>query len=48
MILEKAVDYILYLQNNEKLFEMEVHRLKSELGAVKKENQELKQLATGN
>ncbi|SCU91072.1 LADA_0F07954g1_1 [Lachancea dasiensis] len=31
MILEKAVDYILYLQNNERLFEMEVQRLKKEL-----------------
>lgn len=31
MILEKAVDYILYLQNNERLYEMEVQRLKKEL-----------------
>ncbi|SCU80038.1 LAME_0B01376g1_1 [Lachancea meyersii CBS 8951] len=31
MILEKAVDYILYLQNNERLYEMEVQRLKREL-----------------
>lgn len=36
MILEKAVDYILYLQNNERLFEMEVMRLKNELEVVKK------------
>lgn len=35
MILEKAVDYILYLQNNERLFEMEVMRLKNELEVVK-------------
>ncbi|KAL3229699.1 Transcription factor TYE7 [Nakaseomyces bracarensis] len=43
MILEKAVDYILYMQNNERLFELEVHRLKAELGTVKKENEKLKQ-----
>ncbi|EDO15055.1 hypothetical protein Kpol_367p10 [Vanderwaltozyma polyspora DSM 70294] len=35
MILEKAVDYILYLQNNERLYEMEVQRLKSELQSLK-------------
>lgn len=35
MILEKAVDYILYLQNNERLYEMEVMRLKSELNQYK-------------
>lgn len=46
MILEKAVDYILYMQNNERLFELEVHRLKAELGAVKKENEKLKQTNT--
>ncbi|AET39842.1 Tye7p Ecym_5051 [Eremothecium cymbalariae DBVPG len=31
MILEKAVDYILYLQNNQTLYELEVQRLKKEL-----------------
>lgn len=31
MILEKAVDYILYLQNSERLYEMEVKRLRAEL-----------------
>lgn len=31
MILEKAVDYILYLQNSERLYEMEVRRLRTEL-----------------
>ncbi|GAV53694.1 hypothetical protein ZYGR_0AK01960 [Zygosaccharomyces rouxii] len=31
MILEKAVDYILYLQNSERLYEMEVRRLRAEL-----------------
>lgn len=36
MILEKAVDYILYLQNSERLYEMEVQRLKNELEALKK------------
>ncbi|QLL34097.1 hypothetical protein HG536_0F04230 [Torulaspora globosa] len=36
MILEKAVDYILYLQNSERLYEMEVQRLKDELDALKK------------
>lgn len=36
MILEKAVDYILYLQNNERLYEMEVQRLKAEIEALKK------------
>ncbi|QID85685.1 Ty-mediated expression protein [Saccharomyces pastorianus] len=35
MILEKAVDYILYLQNNERLYEMEVQRLKSEIDTLK-------------
>ncbi|CCH61696.1 hypothetical protein TBLA_0F01540 [Henningerozyma blattae CBS 6284] len=35
MILEKAVDYILYLQNNERLYEMEVTRLKNEVEALK-------------
>lgn len=35
MILEKAVDYILYLQNNERLFEMEVQRLKKEVEHLK-------------
>ncbi|EDO16994.1 hypothetical protein Kpol_1065p8 [Vanderwaltozyma polyspora DSM 70294] len=35
MILEKAVDYILYLQNNEKLYEMEVQRLRNELYTAK-------------
>lgn len=35
MILEKAIDYILYLQNNERLYEMEVMRLKSELSQYK-------------
>lgn len=35
MILEKAVDYILYLQNNERLYEMEVQRLKSEIDGLK-------------
>lgn len=35
MILEKAVDYILYLQNNERLFELEVQRLKRELEEAK-------------
>ena len=35
MILEKAIDYILYLQNNERLYEMEVRRLKSELSQYK-------------
>lgn len=36
MILEKAVDYILYLQNNERLYEMEVMRLKNELETYKR------------
>ncbi|QLQ81707.1 hypothetical protein HG537_0F04680 [Torulaspora globosa] len=36
MILEKAVDYILYLQNSERLYEMEVQRLKDEVDALKK------------
>ena len=35
MILEKAIDYILYLQNNERLYELEVRRLKSELSQYK-------------
>ncbi|SCU96254.1 LAMI_0F05842g1_1 [Lachancea mirantina] len=35
MILEKAVDYILYLQNNERLYEMEVQRLKKELETLR-------------
>lgn len=35
MILEKAVDYILYLQNNERLHQMEVIRLKKELDSYK-------------
>ncbi|SCU82170.1 LAFA_0C09538g1_1 [Lachancea sp. 'fantastica'] len=37
MILEKAVDYILYLQNNERLYEMEVLRLKRELERARRE-----------
>ncbi|CAI4036622.1 hypothetical protein SMKI_15G4730 [Saccharomyces mikatae IFO 1815] len=37
MILEKAVDYILYLQNNERLYEMEVQRLKSEISTLKQD-----------
>ncbi|CCF60407.1 hypothetical protein KAFR_0K00520 [Kazachstania africana CBS 2517] len=36
MILEKAVDYILYLQNNKNLYEMEVERLRNELDLLKK------------
>ncbi|AMD21061.1 HEL220Wp [Eremothecium sinecaudum] len=36
IILEKAVDYILYLQNNERLYQLEVQRLKSELATLKK------------
>lgn len=36
MILEKAVDYILYLQNSERLYEMEVQRLKNEVETLKK------------
>lgn len=35
MILEKAVDYILYLQNSERLYEMEVQRLKNEVETLK-------------
>jgi len=35
MILEKAVDYILYLQNNERLHDMEVMRLRNELETLK-------------
>ena len=35
IILEKAVDYILYLQNNERLYEMEVQRLKKEVESLK-------------
>ncbi|AAS52290.1 ADR370Wp [Eremothecium gossypii ATCC 10895] len=35
MILEKAVDYILFLQNNERLYAMEVQRLKAELDALR-------------
>ncbi|CCK70238.1 basic helix-loop-helix domain-containing protein KNAG_0D04990 [Huiozyma naganishii CBS 8797] len=35
IILEKAVDYILYLQNNENLYELEVQRLRSELDLMK-------------
>ncbi|SCW01401.1 LAFE_0D11760g1_1 [Lachancea fermentati] len=35
MILEKAVDYILYLQNNERLYELEVQRLKKELESLR-------------
>ncbi|KAG0672103.1 hypothetical protein C6P45_004118 [Maudiozyma exigua] len=35
MILEKAVDYILYLQNNERLHDMEVMRLRNELDTLK-------------
>ncbi|CCD25209.1 Tye7p NDAI_0E03920 [Naumovozyma dairenensis CBS 421] len=35
MILEKAVDYILYLQNNERLYELEVQRLKKEIESLK-------------
>lgn len=35
MILEKAVDYILYLQNSERLYQMEVQRLKNELDSLK-------------
>lgn len=37
MILEKAVDYILYLQNNERLYEMEVTRLKNEVESLKQQ-----------
>ncbi|KAM3163259.1 BHLH domain-containing protein [Lachancea thermotolerans] len=37
MILEKAVDYILYLQNNERLYEMEVQRLKKEVERARTE-----------
>lgn len=36
MVLEKAVDYILYLQNNERLHEMEVNRLRAELDAARR------------
>ncbi|CCE64485.1 hypothetical protein TPHA_0H02820 [Tetrapisispora phaffii CBS 4417] len=36
MILEKAVDYILYLQNNERLYELEVQRLKMEVDSLKR------------
>lgn len=36
MILEKAVDYILYLQNSERLYEMEVQRLKKEVDTLRK------------
>ncbi|CEP64852.1 Tye7p LALA0_S14e00738g [Lachancea lanzarotensis] len=39
MILEKAVDYILYLQNNERLYEMEVQRLKRELERSRREKE---------
>ncbi|SMN20727.1 similar to Saccharomyces cerevisiae YOR344C TYE7 Serine-rich protein that contains a basic-helix-loop-helix (bHLH) DNA binding motif [Maudiozyma saulgeensis] len=35
MILEKAVDYILYLQNNERLHDMEVMSLRNELETLK-------------
>lgn len=35
MILQKAVDYILYLQNNERLFELEVQRLRKEINELK-------------
>lgn len=36
MILEKAVDYILYLQNNEEIYEMEVQRLRNEADKLRK------------
>ncbi|CUS20814.1 LAQU0S01e15236g1_1 [Lachancea quebecensis] len=39
MILEKAVDYILYLQNNERLYEMEVQRLKKEVERARTERE---------
>lgn len=39
MILEKAVDYILYLQNSERLYEMEVKRLKDEVDSLKRSSQ---------
>lgn len=35
MILEKAVDYILYLQNNESLHQLEVQRLRNEVDSLK-------------
>lgn len=35
MILEKAVDYILFLQNNENLYELEVQRLRNEVDSLK-------------
>ena len=35
MILEKAVDYILYLKNNERLHDLEVMRLRNELETLK-------------
>lgn len=38
MILEKAVDYILYLQNNERLYEMEVARLRQEVEELRRIN----------
>lgn len=38
MILEKAVDYILYLQNNERLYEMEVARLRQEVQELRRIN----------
>ncbi|CCE65819.1 hypothetical protein TPHA_0N00390 [Tetrapisispora phaffii CBS 4417] len=42
IILEKAVEYIEYLQNNEVLYEQEVQRLRSELDSEKKKNQTYK------
>lgn len=36
IILEKAVDYIMYLQNNEKLYGLEVQKLKAEIKRLKK------------
>ncbi|CCF57509.1 hypothetical protein KAFR_0C05180 [Kazachstania africana CBS 2517] len=38
MILEKAVDYILYLQNNERLYELEVTRLKNEVETLRRQS----------
>lgn len=35
MILDKAVDYILYLQNNQNLYELEVQRLRNELDSLR-------------
>ncbi|CCD26290.1 basic helix-loop-helix domain-containing protein NDAI_0H01160 [Naumovozyma dairenensis CBS 421] len=39
MILEKAVDYILYLQDNQNLFEMEVQRLRNEVQILRNQFQ---------